>query len=214
MVFPVIAWLMAVMAGMAFLINYESRAGQVGNVPDIWPPSAGLEHRPDTPHLLMFVHPRCPCSRASIEELSRLIAICKDRVSTRVVVLRPDHMDATWTQTDLVASAQQIPGVDVVFDHDGHQARCFGVSTSGHSLLYATDDNLIFSGGITASRGHAGDNPGSHSIVSLVCPEIPGPLLNSAALDSTGAESVTSSTCVFGCPLFEHQVIHQTESAR
>ncbi len=43
-----------------------------------------------------------------------------------------------------------------------------GSSTSGQVLLYDPSGRLAFSGGITAARGHVGDNAGSDAIVGLV----------------------------------------------
>ena len=130
------------------------------------------------------------------------MAYCRDQVNAFVVVLRPADVDQMWFQTDLVSSAWQIPGVTVVSDHDGRKAQNFGVSTSGHSLLYAADGRLVFSGGITASRGHAGDNDGSDAIMRLVCPEAPRRPLTSTDTNPADQNAQQETTCVYGCPLF------------
>ncbi len=70
-------------------------------------------------------------------------------------------------QTDLWRSAAAIPGAKVISDPDGAEARRFHVTTSGHTLVYGRTGDLLFSGGITASRGHQGDNDGHAAIVSL-----------------------------------------------
>ena len=57
-------------------------------------------------------------------------------------------------------SAAEIPGVEVVSDEDDAQSAAFGAAVSGQTLLYDREGRLIFSGGITAARGHAGDNAG------------------------------------------------------
>jgi hypothetical protein len=58
--------------------------------------------------------------------------------------------------------------------------------TSGQTVLYDNEGALLFSGGITGARGHAGDNAGRTSLVEL---------LNRGAAGR-------SRTSVFGCPLF------------
>ena len=73
-----------------------------------------------------------------------------------------------------------------MMDGDGREARLFQAVTSGQTILYDSHGRLLFSGGITASRGHSGDNAGRSAIVSLVNAEVP---------DRT-------ETLVFGCPLF------------
>lgn len=73
----------------------------------------------------------------------------------------------------------------MVFDPDGVEARRFGAETSGHTLLFGADGHLLFSGGITASRGHSGDNDGENAIVALLNHQIPA----------------LTRTLVFGCSL-------------
>ena len=71
-------------------------------------------------------------------------------------------------------------------DDNGVEAQHFGVYTSGETLLYDSRGSLIFSGGITGSRGHAGDNAGEQALISLL----------------TRGEARERVTSVFGCPLF------------
>jgi hypothetical protein len=75
--------------------------------------------------------------------------------------------------------------VKVVFDPDGVEARRFGAETSGHTQLFGTSGRLLFSGGITASRGHAGSNTGESAIIALVNNQTPA----------------RTQTLVFGCSL-------------
>ena len=95
-------------------------------------------------------------------------------------------------QTDAETSTlwqvlRRMPGVDLVADPQGIEARQFGFRTSGEVRLYDDDLQLRFRGGITISRGHRGDNPGSAAIL--------------AALDAR--ESAVIATPVFGCALFD-----------
>jgi len=58
--------------------------------------------------------------------------------------------------------------VTIVTDADGAEANRFGAETSGHTLLFDFGRRLLFSGGITDSRGHTGDNAGESAIVALI----------------------------------------------
>ncbi len=58
-------------------------------------------------------------------------------------------------------------------DADGREARHFGAATSGQTLLYDERGTLVFSGGITGARAHAGDNVGRQSLVALLNREPP-----------------------------------------
>lgn len=108
------------------------------------------------------------------------------RVTAYVLLLKPAGASDDWEKTDLGKSAASIPGVNVVVDDDGVEARRFCAITSGQTILYDTEGRLLFSGGITGSRGHSGDNAGRSAIVSLL---------------NTG-EAERAETFVFGCPLF------------
>jgi hypothetical protein len=134
---------------------------------------------------LIFAHPRCPCTRATIGELAVIMARCRDRVDARVLFYKPKGSAPDWEQTDTWRDAGRIPGVRVGVDPDGAEAARFSARTSGHALLYGPEGALLFSGGITASRGHAGDNPGRDSVVALVA----------------GGDPQARETSVFGCPL-------------
>ena len=105
--------------------------------------------------LVLFAHPHCPCTRASLHELDGLLAETQNRVSVTVVFTIPDGVTADWEQGDLWNSATSIPGLRVIRDQGGGEAHRFDVEGSGHVLLYAPSGKLLFSGGITASRGPA-----------------------------------------------------------
>lgn len=83
-------------------------------------------------------------------------------------MFHPSGRDDSWAETDLAAQARAIPGVTLRPDPDGLEAKRFGLSTSGHTLVYGLKGDLLFSGGITSARGHAGDNDGRAAIVSLL----------------------------------------------
>ena len=114
------------------------------------------------------------------------MAQAQGRVAAHALFVKPEGSSDDWEKTDLFESAADIPGVDVVVD-DGAEARRFNAATSGQAALYDAEGSLLFSGGITASRGHSGDNDGRSAIVSLL---------------NTGA-AARSETSVFGCPLFD-----------
>jgi hypothetical protein len=113
------------------------------------------------------------------------MAQAQGRVTAYVLFLKPAGSSDDWERTDLWQSAASIPGVSVVVDDGGAEARRFHAVTSGQTALYDVEGHLMFSGGITASRGHSGDNAGRSAIVSL--------------LYAGGVER--TETSVFGCPL-------------
>lgn len=118
-------------------------------------------------------------------ELARLMAKCQGQLSAHVLFLNPPGMKQDWVESDLWKQAVAIPGVIVRADDAGREAGIFHAETSGQTLLYGRDGTLMFQGGITLSRGHHGDNPGSDAILALL-----GKTLSSPA-----------QTPAFGCSL-------------
>jgi hypothetical protein len=182
-----VTWLAAVSLGLRTLANYENAPGKAGTVPESWPAASRVPRASDRATLVMFAHPHCPCTRASIAELAQIMAQVQGKVSAHVLFLKPENSGPHWDDTNLRRSAAQIPDVAVATDVDGTEARRFGAETSGHTLLFDVDGRRLFDGGITASRGHAGDNIGQSAIVSLV--------------NKPGADR--AQTRVFGCSLVD-----------
>ncbi len=178
-------WLIVVGAGLGRLWAYSQTPGPAAHASALWPAATALVRDTHRPTLLVFAHPQCPCSRATIGELAVLMAQAKDRVTTYVIFYRPLNVEAGWEQTDLWRSAAAIPGVRVLPDENGADATVFDAATSGQTLLYDADGRLIFSGGMTGARGHSGDNAGRTALTALL----------------NGGRSTTSQTPVFGCLL-------------
>ena len=179
------AWVASIAFGTRMLLGYESTAGRTGAVASEFPAQSGLSLSRDGLTLVMLAHPRCPCTRASIGELAQIMAEGQGKLKAYVVFSRPSGAGDDWNDTGTWRSAAEIPGVTPVGDDDGRETRRFGAETSGHTLLFAPDGRLLFSGGITASRGHGGDNAGESAIVALVKQQ----------------PVARASTPVFGCQL-------------
>lgn len=191
-----VVWLGVVGIGLSWMWEYEATPGEVTTSPTHWPTDSRIERNTDRPILVVFAHPRCPCTRASISELALIMAHCPGRVDVRVLFFRPSGFSAGWEKTDLWSSAEAIPGVKVVCDEDGSEAKRFRATTSGYSLLYNSNGRLLFGGGITGSRGHSGDNAGRSAIESL---------LMSGMADQR-------QTFVFGCSLLGRDDACRAES--
>jgi hypothetical protein len=121
----------------------------------------------------MFAHPRCSCTRASLAELSQLIARHRGLFHAKVLFAQPEGAGESWLRSDTLESARRLAGVEVRIDAAGFEARQFGSATSGQVLLYSSAGRLLFSGGITASRGHEGDNLGRARVAALIRGDAP-----------------------------------------
>ena len=181
------AWLVAMALGQKVMLNYDYQAAAPGSPPATWPQNSAIPRTDGLPTVVLVAHPHCPCTRASIDELARLMARLHNQATAAVVFVRPHGLSESWEKTDLWNSAARIPGVTVLSDADGQEAARFGAQASGQTILYGAAGHLLFSGGITASRGHSGDNLGRSTIVSLV---------------ATG-KAETNHTSVYGCSLHD-----------
>lgn len=95
------------------------------------------------------------------------------KVNAYVLFVKPEGAGSDWDDTDLRRSAAAIPGVTVLTDENGVEAARFGAQTSGHTLVFDRAGRLLFSGGITASRGHVGTNAGENAVLAVVNQQAP-----------------------------------------
>lgn len=184
----VTTWIVAVGTGLVLFLDYETAPGKVGVACPDWPATSPIPREAGRAQLVLFAHPRCPCTRASLRELAHVMTDCQGLVEARVLFFQPRASDADWRNSDLWQSARAIPGVQVAADPAGVEQERFGVETSGHVLLYNAAGKLVFSGGITSSRGHSGESAGRTAIVQLL----------------RGEAAKRAETFVFGCPLCQH----------
>jgi hypothetical protein len=178
-------WLAGVCFGMRHLLEYSYTPGIQLQSGRTWPTTTALSRSRAKATLVLAVHPHCPCTRATLNELAVIVARCSGKIRAEVLLYRPSGFNPGWSDTDLRQTAMQIPGVIVVDDPDGVEAQRFGAATSGETLLYDQAGRLLFKGGITASRGHSGDNLGRDTVIDVVTSGVAG----------------LSSTPVFGCSL-------------
>ena len=185
--FPIaiVLWLAFLATGFYWLMVYESTPGQAAANLKKWPQESSITPATNLPTLLMFVHPQCPCSRASIAELTTIMTRVQGQVDAHVLFIKPTEFGIDWEKSDIWYSVIAIPGVKVSVDINGTEAKKFGSKSSGQTFLFAPNGNLLFNGGITASRGHIGDNEGQQAVVSLI----------------QQGTSINTVTAVFGCDL-------------
>lgn len=182
-------WLGLIVSGSAALWRYKQTPSADLLAPVDWPVQSKLARATELPTLLLFLHPRCACSHASVEELSRLMTRAQGLVRAHVVFFRPDGSTPSWSRGALWSEAAAIPGVALSEDEGAIEARRFHGETSGHAVLYDAHGHRIFDGGITAARGHAGDSAGSGALLALL----------------QGQSAKHWHTPIFGCRIREQQ---------
>jgi hypothetical protein len=178
-------WGLALGFGFVLLGAYAARPGDPGAPPQCWPRSSVLVRDESRFNLLVFLHPACPCSRASVEELGYVMKHARGRVRAQALLVVPETIPKTWVVGKLENQLSELPDLGVRRDRGGVEQRRFGAATSGHVLLYDCRGRLVFSGGITPARGHVGPNYGRDALL--------------AYLERDTNQRAASP--VFGCPL-------------
>lgn len=196
--FLVGAWGAAVAAGLGALWVHGASAGSDGQPAARWPHARVVEPAPGKANLVMAVHPYCPCTRASLAELARLMARAEGKVEAHLLFFAPAAMGKGWERSALWEVVAAIPGVHPVVDAEGAETARFGLETSGHVVLYDARGKLAFSGGITEFRGHEGDNDG----------------LDAALAAATGRTPPVATHPVFGCAISRATTAAARENAR
>ena len=179
-----IFWLGLVGAGLTAVAQHAFSRGAVTTPSPYWPATSSIQ-RSDTATLLVFVHPLCPCSRATINELHEIARQSGPHLAVQIVFVEPTGLHESAEGTPLWSRAAVIPGAALLRDQDGREAAVFGVLVSGEARLYAADGKLLFRGGLTASRGHEGASAARTIIL--------------AAIREQKTDSLRPDTAVFGC---------------
>lgn len=188
-------WLAVFAAGSTQLLRYQFTPGDETRAPLLWPRDSALALHPSGSTLLLFVHPHCSCTRASLDELQVVMSHPKAPLNAQAIFVQlpgftdEEMKDETWER------AGRVPGLERRLDAGGVEARRFAAVVSGYTVLYDAAGRLLFDGGITGSRGHVGANTGRNSVIGFLRD-------GRADVDRTRA---------FGCYLFdraEHAIHH------
>jgi hypothetical protein len=180
-----IAWALAAAVGVCLSMEYASAPSATADAQSLWPAESTIRRSTTAPTLLVFLHPKCPCSRATLAELRVLLSKCVERPQLRIVVVRPSGAPVGWERGELWDMAAAIPGAIVSVDPDCREADRFHARTSGEVLLYGAQGALAYHGGLTWARGHEGESVGRDSLESII---------NSGRADNV-------QTPVYGCAL-------------
>jgi len=159
-----VGWAALIGLGVWAMARYETTPGPVGPVPVVWPRETSLVLTKDAATILVFIHPRCSCSEATLTELERLLNWGHGRVRALAIFAMPDNPGPAWANSSIVQRASEIPNMTIIQDRGGLEAHRFGALTSGFTEVFASTGALQFSGGITPARGQTGDSKGAQAI--------------------------------------------------
>jgi hypothetical protein len=173
-------WATGVAGAFGALARYASTPGAAHA------PEAGAtaflasQRQPGRPLLVMVVHPRCPCTEASLAEMGDLLGRSHGAVDALVL----QYQAAGWPQPPPAIDLGGIH-IRIVPDPEGKVAATLGAETSGHCIFVDAAGTIRFHGGLTVSRGHRGRSPAQDAILAVVA----------------GSKASLVSAPVFGCSL-------------
>lgn len=181
-------WICAVLACFGAVERHAGTPGTATPLGATWPADTHLSLAPGKATALIFAHPQCPCTQASIQEFQRIEARHPDAFETLVLFSVPASGQDDWKSTRLVQQARNLRSARVFFDQGGREASRFEAAVSGQVLLFSEGGLLLYSGGVTPARGHEGDNAGQEAFEHAL----------------THPEGPAVSFPVYGCGLITH----------
>ena len=176
-------WAVLLVGGFRGLLQHETASGPFRAAPS-------RENRfgaDGKAALIMALHPKCPCSRASVAELTKIYSHTTKPLKIVVLAYKPAAEPDSWIESSSLESVRKLHP-EIVIDPDGAEAKRLGMTTSGQVIVYDAGRNLVFDGGITGSRAHEGDNLGEQ--------------LALAQINGRATERISSAP-VFGCSIFD-----------
>jgi hypothetical protein len=170
----IVLWVTAVVVGWWFIEDYSfSENPPLTHRPvDRWPSQTALTRQQGRPTMLLFLHPKCPCSRATLHELERLLTSTSGKavraVDLIVVATVPEFPDESWLRSETVERVGQLANARLFIDPNGTEAARFGAVTSGLVMYFDAEGTTQYSGGITMARGHEGPSVGGECVTKIL----------------------------------------------
>lgn len=182
-------WLGALIFGFYQLSQYEYTSSRALQATASWPTESSLTLSSKGSTLLVFLHPHCPCSQATLSELERQQRYWPKSLHLTFVFIQSPKQSREWVQGALWDRAGRFAKSQRRIDRNGREAFLFGASNSGEAHLFDSSGRSLFVGGVTSSRGHEGVSLPGRDLLARIENEIATPCEHP----------------VFGCELFASQ---------
>lgn len=162
------AWVGAAALGWSALFRHTYQPAATGEAVSRWPEAATPAPATAEYRIVVFAHPHCPCTRATLHKFDESLTRLPRETFLRFVFATAGLSPAAVAGSSNVASARRLPGVDVRFDHSGAETRRFGATVSGEVFVFDHAGRRVFHGGVTSGRGHEGDSAAQQELEGLV----------------------------------------------
>jgi hypothetical protein len=161
-------WIALAVIGWNALLRHTYQPAPVEEGAIQWP-AGETEPTSAAPTIVVFAHPLCPCTRATLNKLGESIARLPDDRRIEVIFATAGLNPADVCDSSTVRAARRLSRVEVCFDETGEDVRRFGATVSGEVFVFDGEGRRIFHGGITSGRGHEGDSVGQREFERRVC---------------------------------------------
>jgi hypothetical protein len=157
-----------------------------------WPTASRLVRDSGAPTLVMFAHPYCECTKASLAELRELAPRLEGKVRSYILFARSAKESVESSRSENRILAESIHGVTIVDDQEAREADRFGATTSGQIMLFDAGGEVLFTGGIGPLPHYAGRSPMLLSLIAAI---------ESLSGGGPMGARVQMPNAVFGCEL-------------
>ena len=165
------AWFTVALAGWYGVTAFGlERAAEDSKSPAHWPAASTIARMNERLTLVLFLHPQCPCSQATIAELELLSELVPPALQPDVCVVAsfPRSGGESWNFSPLLARAARLPHTRGLVDPGGLEAALFDARVSGAVMLFDATGRRLYNGGVTMARGHEGLSTGLRSVAALL----------------------------------------------
>ena len=113
--------------GVGFLVLqlHGAAPGQGGRAIERWPDQSIVPLNSRRPTLVVAAHPLCPCTRATVAELTRVLTSYAGKVDANILILLPESAGHGWGPTDGLRRLGTMAGVQLIDDPGGKEATRF-----------------------------------------------------------------------------------------
>ncbi len=151
-----VSWLLLLPAAICVQLRYDSLPGIAAVPKTAWPAASKIKYSTITNTLVMVLHPRCPCSRASVQQVASMMNTTNPPKCI-FLFYTPSIFAKGWEKTDIWNQASEIPDSVLISDIDGRETKTSEHPHPDRPTFFDRQGFLRYSGGLTEGRGHQGE---------------------------------------------------------
>jgi hypothetical protein len=172
-----VASLASASLGWMWLLEHAFRPTATRDFVAQWPCGARPVPAEADTRIIVFAHPYCPCTRATLDQLDQSLTRFPHNTFVRVVFTTAGLHGRDIAESGLVAFARRMPRVDVYLDETAEETLRFQARVSGEVLAFDRSGNCQFHGGLTSGRGHRGESTGQRQLERVAVGDSTAPFI-------------------------------------